>query len=271
EAHREGINAFNGIRYRPKEFGYIARDFSPQTLGWIGDVAEIAKTCRTPKTGTRHMDTLMLTLARAILLIDRDLELLDATDLFVAYAYRVGGTEEYQIELMRKTISDSVFDEVFPELRQFDERLATVRLSERSEQAAFWAGSARDMATGRNVRAVGLFSVNGITIDRMLRNLIDLGSVAVPAMVDVLGELVSERQLEPDELVESGGLTRECVFAMRLIAAIIEIRLVDWPSVDRLVELHRLLVSDVNNPGPIAGEIWRLLCRVRPLVFSADG
>jgi hypothetical protein len=263
------IDGLHGIRFRCQDFAFADFGLSEETFLLLDEIAAAQHDARTDKTAERHADTLMLTLARVVLMLEPELATLDQTDDFVAFVTERDASEASRIALMRRTISAESFDRVFPEVRAFDEKLDRVAHLPLPQQASFWTASARDLALDLHTSDTKRFRETSVTVDMMLGNLVKLGSAAVPPLLDVLEKTAKAPQAQKGKGKNAGSPTLACDFSLRTLDALRSIRLVDEESVARLQKLLLAVGSNGKNPGPVPLELAKLLHELRPTIFPA--
>ncbi len=268
QATADQTDGLHGIRFRCQDFAFADFGLSEETFLLLDEIAAAQHDARTDKTAERHADTLMLTLARIVLMLEPELATLDQTDDFVAFVTERDAPEASRIALMRRTIPTELFDRVFPEVRAFDEKLDRMAHLPLAQQASFWTTSARDLALDRHTPDTKRFKETGVTLDTMLDNLVTIGSVAVPPLLDVLEETASAPPTRKGKGKNAGSPTLACDFSLRAIATLRAIRLVDEESVGRI---QGLLHSTGNGktPSPLPLDFAKLLHELRPTVFPA--
>jgi hypothetical protein len=262
-------DGLHGIRFHCQSFAFADFGLSEETFLLLDEIAAAQHDARTDKTAERHADTLMLTLARVVLMLEPELATLDQTDDFVAFVTERDATEASRIALMRRTIPAETFDRVFPEVRAFDEKLDRVAHLPLPQQASFWTASARDLALDLHTSDTKRFRETGVTVDMMLGTLVKLGSAAVGPLLDVLEKTANAPQLHKGKGKNAGSPTPACDFSLRTLDALRSIRLVDQESVVRLQKLLLSVGINGKTPGPVPLELAKLLHELRPTIFPA--
>ena len=262
-------DGLHGIRFRCQNFAFADFGLSEETFLLLDEIAAAQHDARTDKTAERHADTLMLTLARVVLMLEPELATLDQTDDFVAFVTERDATEASRIALMRRTISADMFDRVFPEVRAFDEKLDRVAHLPLPQQASFWTASAQDVALDRHTADTKRLRETGVTVDAMLGTLVKLGSVSVPPLLDVLEKTATAPPLQKGKGKTAGSPTPAYDFSLRTLDTLRTIRLVDEESVSRLQKLLHAAGSNGKTPGPLPLELAKLLHELRPAIFPA--
>jgi hypothetical protein len=269
QATSDETDGLHGIRYRCQDFAFADFGLSEETFLLLDEIAAAQHDARTDKTAERHADTLMVMLARVVLMLEPELATLDQTDDFVAFVTERNATEASRIALMQRTISAEMFDRVFPEVRAFDDKLDHVAHLPLPQQASFWSASARDLALDHHTSDTKRFRETGVTVEDTLGTLVKLGSVAVPPLLDVLEKTATAPQLQKGKGKTAGSPTPACDFSLRTLDTLRTIRLVDEASVSRIQKLLHTVGSNGKNPGPLPLEIAKLLHELRPALFPA--
>ncbi len=272
KATRDEVEGLHGIRYRCADFAFNDFGLSEESLQLLDEIAAAQHDAKTDRTAERHADTLMLTLSRIVLMLEPELATLRQTPDFVAYVTEQQASEASRVALIRRTVPEEAFDRIFPEVRAFNDRLAHIEQLPPNQRAAYWTQAACDLACGHDTEDARRFQAMGMPLDRMLATVVELGSVAVPHLIDTLEKSAAEPQLtKPKSKAarESGAHTASCTFSLQVLEAIRSIRLVDEDSVGRIRVLLRSIQGKNKHPGPIALELAKLLHDLRPNAFPA--
>jgi hypothetical protein len=273
KATRDEVEGLHGIRYRCADFAFSDFGLSEESLQLLDEIAAAQHDAKTDRTAERHADTLMLTLARVVLMLEPELATLHQTPEFVAYVTEKQASEASRVALIRRTVPEETFDKIFPEVRAFNDKLERILCLPPNKRAAFWAQSACDLACDHDSQDARRFQAMGMSLDRMLETVVELGSVAVPHLIDALQESAGQPQLaKPKSKAarEPAAHTASCAFSLQSIEAIRSIRLVDEDSVGRIRDLLQNIQSGKSKrPGPVALELAKLLHDLRPNAFPA--
>lgn len=271
KATPEEVQGLHGIRYRCADFAFNDFGLSEDSLQALDEIAAAQHDARTDRTAERHADTLMLTLARIVLMLEPDFAALDQTPDFVAYVTEQQASESSRVALIRRTVPEDKFDKIFPEVRAFDDKIERIAHLPPSERAAFWTRAACDLACQHHSSDARRLQHMGMSTEHILENVVEFGSAAVPHLVNVLQKSACEPQLtKPRSKAtgEQGPHTPSCTFSLQALDAIRSIRLVDEDSVGRIRDLLRSIQRGKNkHPGPLAVEMARLLHDLRPTSF----
>ena len=270
-AKPDEIEGIDGIRFRCREFAFNDFRVSSASRDLLEDVFTVLNCARTEKTTVRHVESLQDALIRVVLMLERDLSSLDASDLFVAFATRTGLDEAARVRMMRSTIPKPVFDRVFPELSGFEERIRSVRTLPPADRAAFWVTAARDLALDGQSADAARYRSNRMTLDSVVDSVVQIGSAAVPLLLDVLEQIAGQPQWIEDDASRQRIPSPSCDLSMRVMGALRAIRLVDEPSVDRVRALQHALANDATNQGPLETELAKLLHSLRPSLYPPMG
>lgn len=270
KAKPEEVDGLHGVRYRCADFAFNDFGLSEDSMQALDEIAAAQHDARTDRTAERHADTLMLNLARVVLMLEPDFDELDRTPDFVAYVTEQEASESSRVASIRRTVPEDQFDKTFPEIRAFRDRLDNIASLPPGEQAAFWTRAARDLACQRDTGDATRLRHMGMSPEPILETVVGLGSVAVPHLVDVLQQSASGPQLAKSKpkAAQPQGHTASCTFSLQTLEAIRAIRLVDQDSLGRIQDLLRTVQRAKNkHPGPLAIEIARLLHDLRPNSF----
>jgi hypothetical protein len=275
-AAEHDLEGLHGVRYTPEQFPYREFVLSEETLQLLDEIAAVQHDAKTDRTAERHASLFAGTLVRVLIMLDPDFKKLDLTDDFLAYVHERGASEKTTIKHMRQTIPQDQFDQAFPEIKQFDQRLASLQGEPPDAQARFWSEALRDLMLERHSALTQRMQHIGITHRAASLALTELGSASVPPLLDLFTDVTCAPQRirkgaraihELDEGTREGLLTAEIISLLRTI------QLVDEQGVARLQATATSLHHHKQRAGfagpTMMAELANLLHTLRPHRFPA--
>jgi hypothetical protein len=264
EAMIDDGRGLHGLRYRSASFAVRESTLSEDTLQLLDEVAATQHDAKTDRTAERHAEMLLSTLAHVVLMLGSSFDKLDLTPDFLAYVTEFRADERARIELMRKTVTASDFDAVFPEIKAFSSELAALESETPSRQARYWGNALRDTLSGAKTHTARRLSEIGRAESDMLESLRRLGSHAVPTAIDLLDGVLHDAQGK-----KKGAQTREGKLAVSLMAMLRDVRLVDEEGVEQLQTMLRnhVKASTATDGVSAAFALADLLHALRPHRF----
>lgn len=257
----DGACLLDGSLFRCSSMQELGPFPSDNVLGIVQELGKVFSSGRSVRTLQRHSDLLIDSLVKVVLALEPSFQMLDTTEDVVGFVCRPGASEWERMELMRRTIPDSRFRRLFVEPFRFDAEMDAWSQFPGEQESRHWAevlmavaGLGDEQLRMRAERA-------GIHEREVLRRLREIGSTAVPAMLDLLDELTGRAD---------GDLSMEQLAGLfaQLAGTISAIRLVDDDGVEHLEALDEKLRSDERwRASGVPRQLSALLHRLRPLRF----
>jgi Domain of unknown function (DUF4303) len=192
---------------------------------------------------------------------------------FISFVWPMAASESEIINYTRLTVPASVFERLFPEIRETEQFMAGIAERSASEQAAFWANALRDIVLVSSTPSAKTLRTLGVTEDDAIQALVDVGAASIPELVRIAEEhgMAEEwNERDSDEWKRLGARTHNGELASSALLALEDLG--DGPD-DIIERLQTLLqnVHDRDRTRALAGLNGQLAARalhaLRPQVF----
>ena len=220
-----------------------------------------------------HSDRIGQALINVLEQISLVFEKLRRTPDFISYVWPIAASESEIINYTRLTVPDSVFERLFPEIRETEQFMADIAQHSDSEQAAFWANALRDIVLERSTPSAKTLRALGVTEHDAIQALVNVGTGSIPELVRIAEEhgMAEEwNERDSDEWKRLGARTPSGELASSALLALEDLSDATDDSIERLQTLLQK-VHDRDRTRALAGINGQLAARalhaLRPQEF----
>ncbi len=233
-------HGFSGTRWNPEAFAPIQRLEVDASLSELIELVELA-----------------------------DFASLDTTSKFIAFAVDLESSEAERKASMRRTVEETRFAAVFPEVVEFERYLADAATWTTGEQAEFWAAAMEELAMQAGTDRAKQLQQLGRTQYDAHDALVALGEAARQPLMRLIRTYVPQRQFNPPGSLERtihGAISAESKLAT---AALFGLQAVgaDDEQVDVLTRLFAQLDEAAGDGSTNLVVLARVLHALRPERF----
>ena len=258
--NNDQINGLDGVKYNSGDFSFIdICRFSSELDDWSDLYNNYLEDLKSEKSYFNNIEKFSDTIVSVIFDLNQTIQKLNTASGFIAYHCFHDVDSETSERLIRKTVSNDLFDRVFPEVRQYDEFIRNIDSLNTSEIIEVWL----NMLTAYIKKSSQIFSSqfykNKIYLD-VEPELIKIGEPGLGNIFQYLDEIIFEKQLNEKgsaQWYEDGAFTRESNVCSLLLDVIIGICYIDNNIEHKLLNyIHRLQ----EEAGKVDGTIGLNLC-----------